>query len=178
MVRIFFITIVCNDVYFSFKSAPSPIYFTHIFKQNYIYIFYPGATHWNIEEKYAMAYIKRMQQFVKYCNKMNCRDDGSILYNNTSTNDIDRQQGRRRSLSSRAHSNKSRVDYIATASLGDGGVEAFLVHERRRRPNHPTISPTSSSSSTLSSSHNSRSHVRRMKQRGILVMRGSVNDDR
>ena len=123
-----------------------------------------------------MAYIKRMQQFVKYCNKMNCRDDGSILYSNTSTNNIDLQQGRRRSLSSRAHSNKSRVDHIATASLGDGGVEAFLVHERRQRPNHPTISPTSSSSS--SSSHNSRSRVRRMKQRGILVMRGSVNDDR
>lgn len=85
-----------------------------------------------------MAYIKRMQQFVKYCNKMNCRDDGSILYN-TSTNNIDRQRRRRRrSLSSRAHSDKSRVDYIATASLGDGGVEAFLVHERRQRPNHPT----------------------------------------
>jgi hypothetical protein len=126
-----------------------------------------------------MAYIKRMQQFVKYCNKMNRRDDGSsILYDTSTTNNIDRQQRRRRrrrrrSLSSRAHSDKSRVDYIATASLGDGGVEAFLVHERRQRPNHPTISPTSS----LSSSHNSRSHVRRMKQRGILVMRGSVNDD-
>jgi hypothetical protein len=116
-----------------------------------------------------MAYIKRMQQFVKYCNKMNRPDDGSsILYNTSTTNNIDRQQRRRRrrrSLSSRAHSDKSRVDYIATASLGDGGVEAFLVHERRQRPNHPTISPTSSSSS----SHNSR--------RGILVMRGSVNDD-
>ena len=124
-----------------------------------------------------MAYIKRMQQFVKYCNKMNRRDDGSSILYDTSTNNIDRQQQlqrRRRSLSSRAHSDKSRVDYnIATASLGDGGVEAFLVHEGRRRPNHPTISPTSSSSS-LSSSHNSRSHVRRMKQRGILVMRGTV----
>ena len=114
-----------------------------------------------------MAYIKRMHQFVKYCNKMNRPDDGSGILYNTSKNNIDRQQRRRRrSLSSRAHSDKSRVDYIATASLGDGGVEAFLVHERRRqRPNHPTISPTSS----LSSSHNSRSHV--------LVMRGSVNDD-
>jgi hypothetical protein len=161
------------------KVAPSTI-FTHTIVYNnktiyiYIYIYIysnPGATHWNIEEKYAMAYIKRMQQFVKYCNKMNRRDDGSSKLYNTSKNNIDRQQRRRRrrrrrSLSSRAHSDKSRVDYIATASLGDGGVEAFLVHERRRqRPNHPTISPTSSSSS----SHNSR--------RGILVMRGSVNDD-
>eukprot|EP00579_Thalassiosira_antarctica_P012095 CAMPEP_0201910346 /NCGR_PEP_ID=MMETSP0903-20130614/1750_1 /ASSEMBLY_ACC=CAM_ASM_000552 /TAXON_ID=420261 /ORGANISM="Thalassiosira antarctica, Strain CCMP982" /LENGTH=658 /DNA_ID=CAMNT_0048444961 /DNA_START=27 /DNA_END=2003 /DNA_ORIENTATION=- len=30
-----------------------------------------GGTHWNIEHKYATAYIKRMQQFLRHCARMN-----------------------------------------------------------------------------------------------------------
>ena len=30
-----------------------------------------GGTHWNIEHKYATAYIKRMQQFLRHCAKTN-----------------------------------------------------------------------------------------------------------
>jgi hypothetical protein len=121
-----------------------------------------------------------MQQFVRYCNKMNYFE-GSKLYDTTMTNNKDvqrqRQQQRRRQSVSRSHSHSAQVgNLVSTASCGggDGGVEVFLVHERRNcRHNHLTISSTSSSLS----SHHTRSQTRRRKQKGTLVLRGSRNDD-
>lgn len=127
-----------------------------------------------------------MQQFIRYCNKMNC--ESSKLYDTKSSGRERQQQQRRRRRSvSRAHSNNARVGkLVSTASCGDGGVEVFLVHERSRRHHHhhhshyrhhDHLTISSSLSLSSSSSHNGRNQLRRRKQKGTLVMRGSINDN-
>lgn len=114
---------------------------------------------------------------------MNC--ESSKLYDMKSggREQQKQQQQRRRRRSVRAHSNDAPVgNLVSTASCGDSGVEVFLVHERSRRqhhhhPHYHHDHLTISSSLSLSFSHNSRNQLRRRKQKGTLVMRGSINDN-
>lgn len=152
----------------------------------------PGGTHWNIEHKYATAYIKRLQQFIRQCNKVNNVTDGSGV--NKSRNRGNAKSASRRSRNSNtlsregspiiaAHADfhsaempgSSRPANKAKPSNSHNGMQQ---QPRQANPNQASDGRGRSmhrpSNTSMTHHHRARSssNARQRKKKGTLVMRG------
>lgn len=99
----------------------------NFFRDNDDKYIYSGGTHSNIEEKYATAYIKRLQQFLRHCDRVN----GSGIYADRRKSSSSRRDhsssrrrggGRRRSSSRVTSADRTHRDYAASPGRdGRGG---------------------------------------------------------
>lgn len=119
----------------------------------------PGGTHDNIENKFATAYIKRMQQFLKYCDKVN----------NYKGVKKSRNGNKERSVAS----HKSEI----TSSPGIGGVGVVSGHSidgifTAQNDEHQQQASNGCVLGYQRSGSSSNSKARQRKKKGTLVMRG------
>eukprot|EP00571_Detonula_confervacea_P006922 CAMPEP_0172320182 /NCGR_PEP_ID=MMETSP1058-20130122/39872_1 /TAXON_ID=83371 /ORGANISM="Detonula confervacea, Strain CCMP 353" /LENGTH=526 /DNA_ID=CAMNT_0013035395 /DNA_START=194 /DNA_END=1774 /DNA_ORIENTATION=+ len=126
-----------------------------------------GGTHWNIEHKYVTAYIKRLQQFIRHCDKANNNGNGN---------------GGRRDKKMAAKSN-SRTNSHGIQQHGQG-TNSNPTSSRGRSTAHRQSNTkmmhhrARSNSRARSSSHaRSSSKARLRRKKGTLVMRGGHDED-
>mmetsp|Transcript_34920 Transcript_34920/g.84345 ORF Transcript_34920/g.84345 Transcript_34920/m.84345 type:complete len:218 (+) Transcript_34920:1-654(+) len=153
-----------------------------------------GGTHWNVEQKYATAYIKRLQQFLRHCDKVNNNGDD----NNASGKGVNprgRPMSRPRAAIARTNENVTgpaasrdfgSADVPHPPSHDNQGDRSILrtgrvqmnVHLQRAGGRGRTLGHHRPSNTAMTH-HRARSssRARQRKKKGTLVMRGVHEDD-
>mmetsp|Transcript_15704 Transcript_15704/g.33193 ORF Transcript_15704/g.33193 Transcript_15704/m.33193 type:complete len:704 (+) Transcript_15704:181-2292(+) len=138
-----------------------------------------GGTHWNIEHKYATAYIKRLQQFLRHCARMN----GDVVpkrkrhmkagmnkgphYDATRGSDNKARTGFDIKIPSSGVTTEQKQHHQQARDTNSNQEEEYLFHTAINRPSF-NMMPHHRSKLSRSNSK----AARQRKKKGTLVIRG------
>lgn len=113
------------------------------------------GTHWDVEHKYATAYIKRLQQFLRHCDKINGTQCAGASVKNRAKAGNRQADGAAASTDEAAGASDQQADHRGR-SANRAGAHGELMRQRTR---------------------STSKKARQRKKKGTLVMRGCHEDE-